>query len=184
MNSLRNAGKSWTSMEDRKLEDQFIGYQKTVPQLAQIFGRTELAILCRLEKLGLIAENQQTHKASYAMTNLRDNVELDRLRYQADTVAKRPSLNNKIKAHINGLIDTDFYVLAVELTPDEHTILLREYVNATIVLEGNISKTDRKKYIYLRKVYRNSLTEHLLVNQPLVIEWLLLNNIIGVQLCK
>ena len=50
--SLRNAGKSWTEIEDDKLRDEFSAKMK-VSEIAKEHGRTRNAIESRLDLLGL-----------------------------------------------------------------------------------------------------------------------------------
>lgn len=49
---LRNAGKSWTEIEDDKLRDEFSAKMK-VSEIAKEHGRTRNAIESRLDLLGL-----------------------------------------------------------------------------------------------------------------------------------
>lgn len=51
-NSLRNAGKSWTDIEDTMLRDEFLAKLK-ISDIAKKHGRSYGAIESRLDRLGL-----------------------------------------------------------------------------------------------------------------------------------
>ena len=180
-NSQQNAGQTWSKAEDRILEAQFIDFNWSITRCARAHQRTELAILCRLQKLGIIHEDQvriQPYWSSPDEQAQHNCITLDRERFRADTHSQRHSIYARIKAHVSGLMDLDFYVLVVECSHHDDLPLVEEYIKVYRLLEQQLVKKERQRLVYLKRTYRNTLTDLLVKQQAQVIEWLMIRGIL------
>lgn len=96
----------------------------------------------------------------------------------SETAKLLPNLYIRIGEAIKGLSASDFISLTLETLPDEHWFLIEDYVKCIEKLAGTLYKTERRRQIYLRDCYRQSIRKILASDKgykPEVLEWLILH---------
>ena len=103
-------------------------------------------------------------------------MQMQRLGTKAELLATNQKLVNKLLATLSSRSNDDVYSCAEACLEDNHAPMLGEYTRVNNALNERITKQERLRLLYLRRVYIKTMIELLANNnQANVLLWLAIN---------